>query len=282
MFSEESLPPFPQIDKFMSDLNQTPVFMYSLVRDYKLCITGNIAAGKSTILNILSKMFGPANEERKTFLSGALGSQQVICYPELWLKDSTGLEMLKRRINKDISANTFQQFVIDEWIRSIKTHSKKKLEGVDCVHLFERNIDDTVFTFANFANQNKEINDEEFKCLFDRSRETQLIYKIPSYTSYRNFSRILCKDIWSSIIEIGKIIRQDLYVLGIEQRIIGLEVFDEEAYNRIINRGRAAERNYTREYISGMNRTYKKLFDYLDSNDRIENSKDISYRFSLK
>jgi hypothetical protein len=196
---------------------------FPTVAKYKLCLTGTIAAGKSSILSAICEMFNrnESNESNQNIfvsqLSNLLGNQQVCAYPENWTLDEVGLKLLQRKISGSVSVVTFQNYVIDEWVNNIK---KNYIEGFNVVHLFERNIDDTVFSFCNFAHKSKELTDQEFKNLFDRASYLQKFYSIPSYSFSRYFTRIeSTNNFWNDVLSIAKIIESDIYINGIQNRI---------------------------------------------------------------
>jgi hypothetical protein len=185
------------------------------------------------------------------------------------------LELLSRKISGKISIGTFQNYVIDEWINNMSqpiNHEKYN------VHLFERNVDDTVYTFCNFAYRKKQLSELEFQTLFNRAQETQMKYKIPSYSSLRNFSRVKSTNIWSDVMSIAKIIERDIYEDEIDQRIIGLDVDNETALKRVVERARQAEQQYTLDYLTEFNEFYKKLFDYLESDKTINSIHELCFK----
>jgi deoxyadenosine/deoxycytidine kinase len=253
---------------------------YPTVSKYKLCLTGTIAAGKSSILTALCEMFSryEPKDPNQTFftsqLSNLLGSQQVCAYPENWTLDEVGLKLLQRKIAGSVSVVTFQNYVIDEWVNNIKRNYNV---GFNIIHLFERNIDDTVFSFCNFAHKNNELTDLEFKSLFDRSNYLQKYYSIPSYSNTRNFAKIeSSNNFWTDVLMIAKIIESDIYENGIEQRIIGMDITNEEAINRVANRNRKEEAGYTEDYIIEFNQFYKKLFRYLESEEFLTSAEELN------
>jgi deoxyadenosine/deoxycytidine kinase len=75
---------------------------------------------------------------------------------------------------------------------------------------------------------------------------------------------------------IAKIIETDMYRDGISHRIIGIDVTDDEAIDRVINRDRKEEAGYTEEYIVEFNQFYKKLFTYLESDKFIASAEELS------
>jgi hypothetical protein len=144
------------------------------------------------------------------------------------------------------------------------------------IHIFERNIDDTVYTFCNFAFKKQQLSKAEFQLLFERARTTQLKYHIPSYSSARNFSCVHGGKLVDDVISIAKIIEKDIYLDNIDQRIIGIDVPDDISYSHVVKRDRQAEKEYTREYLYEFNHCYKNLFKYLDSSAVVSNVEELS------
>jgi deoxyadenosine/deoxycytidine kinase len=253
---------------------------YPIVSKYKLCLTGTIAAGKSSILSVLCEMFNrkesktPNQNFFKSQLSNILGHQQVCIYPETWTSDDVGLKLLQRKIAGTVSIATFQNYVIDEWINNLKRNFSF---GYDTIHLFERNIDDTVYSFCNFAHKSNDLTDLEFKSLFAKANHWQQMYAIPSYSDVRYFAQVeSSNNFWNDVLAIAKIIEQDIYENGIEQRIIGIDISDDEAIKRVRNRNRPEESGYTEKYIKEFNQFYKKLFQYLQSDEFITSVEELN------
>jgi hypothetical protein len=186
------------------------------------------------------------------------------------------MELLQRKISGRTSINTFQNYVIDEFIYGLnqKELSKNNNSRIN-IHLFERNIDDTVYTFCNFAHQKHYLSDLEFQVLFNRAYDAQLRYKIPSYSCVRNFCLIPSTKTEDNLNEIKNIINKDIFEDGIEQRIIGLDITDEQCISRLKERGRICENKYSEEYLKEFNQFYKKLFKYLNSNDTVASIDDL-------
>jgi deoxyadenosine/deoxycytidine kinase len=231
---------------------------YPKVFDYKLCLTGTMGAGKSTILQLLSDTFTNFN---------------IYTHNENWVSDFVGLELLKRKISGKVSINTFQNYVIDEFTNGLNItplHNNKP-----SMHLHERSIDDTIYSFCNFAYLKGQLSRLEFEVLFNRACAAQLRYKVPSYNCTRNFCLLKSSEPNNDLKIVEKIINNDIYKDGIEQRIIGLDITDEQSISRVRERGRIGEDKYSDAHLIEFNQYYKKLFKYLGSDNTVSSVDDL-------
>ena len=114
-----------------------------------IIVTGNVAAGKSWILNQLQSLYPNAS-----------------IYPEFINNDELALAILKRRFNNTISTLTFQNFIMDKWVIHSKLHQSE-------INIYERLPDDAVEVFAKAF-----LNEEEYKTQEHRLKELTML---PSY-----------------------------------------------------------------------------------------------------
>lgn len=89
-----------------------------------IIINGSVAVGKSHIQKVIAYSF-----------------HNPRIYHEFIEGDSTALEILRRRFAGEISALTFQNFILDKWERELKTSPGE-------VNIYERLPDDAVEVFA--------------------------------------------------------------------------------------------------------------------------------------
>jgi len=238
------------------------------LNDYKLVITGTIGAGKSTacesVVHVL-KCIIPNNE------------LSILTYPEFLYVNNNKLsiKLLTEKINGNISPNTFQSYVLDNW-----WHIMKQNENQLGFKLFERCIDDCVTCFCNMENKRHKISDLQLMSLYEDLKQLVNKYDVPTYfmaTPPRlnsHFTKIISSDLNYNLQTIFSIISADLHN-GIKNRIIGLYVDSETSKDRIIKRSRTGETGYTDDQIAEYTNHYKKLFKMLDKGERIKRFVDL-------
>lgn len=218
----------------------------ALPETYDLVITGAIGAGKSTLCEILRQLY-----------------PEFTCFPEylsIGDAESKGFSsvFLKKKIADPKLTFTFQSFVLDAWHEQlIGTIGKRRL--------FERCVDDSVICFANIDNYNHNIRDEELVLLFNKMREINRQYQLPSYfDDDSKFVAITSGQLMTDLQQILEIISADVRD-GVQKRIIGLRVNPEESLLRIQQRARDGESGYTQEQVKEYTNLYDNLFNLSSS-----------------
>lgn len=220
--------------------------------DYSLVITGTVGSGKSTICESLVYLF---NLILKSF--------PVITYPEfLFVSDNRlSMSLLGGKFNGNISSNTFQSFILDEWITLLNRNKNKR-----GFKIFERCVDDTAICFCNMENKNNRLSDLQLLSLYERVKDINNKYHVPSYCDPLNdeckFTKVISGELNDTIVEILHIIHNDLKN-NVKQRIIGLSVSFDISKFRIRQRSRTGESGYTDEQIRNYIHHYETLYDML-------------------
>lgn len=227
--------------------------------DYNLVITGTVGSGKTTMLESISALF-------EKF------SKPTINFPE-YLHTMNGElsgELLKKKLESDISSLTFQSYILDMWEKTLYHNYKE--EGIK---LYERCVDDSVICFCNLDHYNERLTLMEFISLFDKMKKTIENYpNIPSYFHDTNFIKIKSKSLNENLMEIIDIISSDI-ASGIKHRIVGIEVTDNQSFERIKDRNRDGENSYDIQSIMLFNDHYNKLFTFLSENKNIKSIMDL-------
>ena len=187
-----------------------------------IIVTGNVAAGKSWILNQLQSLFPNAS-----------------IYPEFINNDELALAILKRRFNNTISTLTFQNFIMDKWV----IHSKLPQSEVN---IYERLPDDAVEVFAKAF-----LNEEEYKTQEHRLEELTML---PSYKDMNSDNCTWIKynnDPLNS--NINTLISQ---IKLITTEFLVIEVTSPNYYQNYLMRNRDGER-YSKEDLDTIDKMYQ-------------------------
>lgn len=227
--------------------------------DYSLVITGTVGAGKSTRCEALNHVFTSA------------GIPTTI-YPEyITVDNAISQRMLEKKMNKEISSNTLQSFILDNWEKLLINSSEKR--GLS---IYERCVDDSFVCFCNIENKNNAITENELLSLFERLKKMDKKYNVPSYFDENiHFTRIDSNDINFNIKQIVEIVISDVNA-GVKSRIIGLEISDFNSAERIKKRSRGGETGgYSKKAISVLTSHYEKLYDLLENHGNLTRMVDI-------
>lgn len=225
--------------------------------DYNLVITGTVGSGKSTRCEALYHIF-------------SLCDIKINTYPEyISIDDDMSKNMLKKKIDGDISSNTFQSYILDSWEKLLSSNNEPGL------NLYERCIDDSFVCFCNIANKDNTISELQLLSLFERLLKINNKYKVPSYFDKNiHFTEIQSNDVNFNIKQIVDIMISDIKS-NIKKRIIGLSISDFNSKERIKQRSRDAEDNYTMDVIRLFNSHYNKLFKLLNKHKHLTRLVDI-------
>lgn len=235
--------------------------------NYSLIITGTIGAGKSTLC-----------ESIHYILSTQFPQLEISTFPEfLFIDPEMAGNMLELRLTKQITVGTFQSYILDNWEKALKIASPKP-----SFRIFERCVDDCVLCFANLANKNNEMSDQFLLTLYDRMKQIDQKYNIPTYIDFDNrelhFTEICSSDLNFNLRQILDIIVSDLNN-SVESRIIGLSVSSFDSEQRVKIRSRNGESAYDSEILKTHNTHYQKLFKLLNKGKKIQRFLDLGQLF---
>lgn len=241
-----------KFQKFLTSENKAKLNNYNLV------ITGTVGSGKSTMCESLAYILNICNVNTNNF-------------PEfLFIDDELSKDILKKKINGYISTSTFQSYILDNW-EKILTENQKK----NGLNLFERCVDDSVICFCNIANKNDDLTEIQLLSLFERLKNINKKYCIPSYFDKDiHFTEIQSSDLNFNLMQILDIINSDM-MTNTTKRIIGLSVSDYDSRARIQSRARDGEDGYSMDIIKTFNSHYRKLFKYLNKHKSFNRFVDI-------
>lgn len=241
--------------------------------NYNLVLLGTVSIGKTTICNILYQLFYQFQ-------------YNVFCYPEFLQADErNGQVYLEAHLENKLSSFDFQNYILDTWNNMMRNQPLEKNnmhtqeffnEGYDDrINIFERCCDDSVVCFVNVLNnEQKTINDEEFEYLFNYARKLILKHKIPSYTFQKNINlKIVSNDsLFKAVNDILDIIIEDLTVAKdiSFSRFIGLTCDFEKVLDRINDRNRASESNYSQETLLKYYNCYENIYKNILQNGHLK------------
>lgn len=236
--------------------------------NYQLCVTGPIGAGKTTLIEALKCLFkslveNSANKDQY--------SESVQELPEyLGIDPEFGQRILERKINKEISNTTFQNYIVDMYSLRLRQLNDKFM-----IRFIERLPEDSVLCFSNISNfhdrDNKdkfekylELSDFDLYTIKQRFDNLKDLYELPSYadkhTQFINISSCDFNDLIMSVIDI---IAEDLHS-GVTKRIIGLDLSFEITLRRIMKRNRNGESNYSKDWLKMICNFYSKLYQQIN------------------
>lgn len=232
------------IKKFKKFL--TPEIKVKL-NEYNLAITGTVGSGKSTICESLAFILNTHGIETNN-------------YPEfIYIDSGLSEDILKKKMDGDISTSTFQSYILDSWEKMLSKH-----QGKSGLNLFERCVDDSVICFCNIANKNDDLSEIQLLSLYERLKNINEKYHVPSYFNKNvHFTEIQSSDLNFNLMQIIDIINSDMKT-NITMRIIGLSVSDFDSQTRIQLRARDGEDGYSMDTIKTFNSHYRKLFKRLN------------------
>lgn len=200
---------------------------------YNIIITGPVSVGKTTILNALYHLLKLSNQEIQTF-------PEFVC-------TKLGRELLSKNLSKEISALTFQSYVLDFW---------DKEPNFKNVNLFERCLDDTIYVFCKYQLHHGNLTELEYKTLEEKMKRINMKWNLPSFDKeYKLVTLNTDKSIDEILYELYKIVQEDIKD-GVETRIISLDLSSQKILERIKFRGRDGESAYSLEYIDEIRKSY--------------------------
>ena len=193
-----------------------------------IIVTGNVAGGKTWILNQLIALYPNAS-----------------VYPEFIHNDEVALAILKRRFNNTVSGLTFQNFIMDKWVINSKIPQSE-------VNLYERLPDDAVEVFAKAF-----LTDEEYQIQEKRLDEFKML---PSYKIMNSDNCTWIKynndPLHSNITQLIDKIK------SITTDYIVLQITSPNYYSNYLQRNRDGER-YSKEDLEVIDQKYKEYTDKL-------------------
>ena len=248
IFSNENL----FIDEYTEQyFNKVIVPLLPNMKNYKFAVSGPIAAGKSTLLQILYSLFN-----KNKFKIGIL--------PEYINSDpKIGSELLDRFIKKDITNATFQNYILD-----VYRNSYLQIDKDINILMMERVPDDAILIFANITNCNtpEDMNEQTLFALYNKMIDYDKKYGFPSYFNNETEYITYFGNIDDIIINVIDIIASDIKN-NVKSRIIGLKADEKISVSRIKKRGRVEELNYDINYLRQISHAYNEIFKIKDLNE---------------
>jgi deoxyadenosine/deoxycytidine kinase len=204
----------------------------------QLVITGGVAAGKSTMCQIIANSV--SNDVKVEMIP------EYICSVE-------GQRLLPMYLSGEISDTTFQNYICDYY-----SNVYNKINFKSSFVISERLPSDSVCCFANIANRKGNYSDYDLLALFNKIQDMNKKFGIISYldkSSCDTFIRMSASEypiIFDSLLTYDRV-------------LVGLDVESNTCFDRLHKRNRNGESAYTKESIDVFTSHYKKLFDYLES-----------------
>ena len=248
IFSTENL----LIDEYIEQYFQKLIVpLLPNMKNYKFAVSGPIAAGKSTLLQILYSLFN-----KYKFKIGIL-PEYINSDPEI------GSELLDRFIKKDITNATFQNYILD-----VYKNSYLQIDNDINILMMERVPDDAILIFANITNCNtpEDMNEQTLFALYNKMLDYDKRYGFPSYLNDETEYITYFGNVNDIIINVIDIIAQDVKN-KVKSRIIGLKADEKISASRIKKRGRVEELNYDINYLRQISHAYDVIFKIKDLNE---------------
>lgn len=208
---------------------------------YNLIITGSVGVGKSTISQCIYEIM-------RTRI------KNVNKFPE-YISTPTGQNMFEMMVEGKISSLTFQNYILDTWKFNL---SFANFGNNTAFNIFERLPHDSLFCFAKDCVSSGTLTSDEFSVLVARYNQILRLYEVPEYD---NCPISVVENSQSISISLDKIIRivKDDIKKGINTRVIGLVLPENEYSRRIKSRGRKCEDKMDLRALSSYNLYYHKL-----------------------
>lgn len=224
---------------------------FKLIKSYNLVITGTIGVGKSTICQILAKLFKYYSPESKIKLY-----PEYINYGKKTEKETVGYKLFEMKKKDKINSFTLQTYIMDIWNDLFK---ENEYTNYDSFNIFERLPCDAVYCFAQYEYTIGAINEDEFKILEQKNKRMIEKYKLFSYDD-TCISIIENVQMTDTVKEIIKIIIDDIEN-GIMNRTICLHINNINTYlDRIDTRGRKGETADLDDCVNFYYQYYKQTF----------------------
>jgi len=212
-------------------------------RKYNLIITGRPCVGKSTILQLISDIF-------------EYYDIKINKYPEYITYNKTGQKIFEMKMNNEVSAFTFQNYILDIWETLLNKNDFKNNTGIN---IFERLPYDAVMCFSKKELENNKMTEEEFDMIYKRYLKIIDKFEMFDYSKTEKI-KIINDDINKTISNILNIIINDIKK-GIKYRCICLDVANNEIYySRLGIRNRTAEDEYTKNVLDEFKNYYSLNF----------------------
>ncbi len=208
------------------------------VSNYSLIITGTIGSGKTTIVEFIKRY-----TKNITMVSEFLA-----------FDNTTGNQLLEYKINHTISANCFQHYILDILDKTYEQqYDRSKFV------ILERIVDDSVDVFCDIDYRQGLLTTKEYETLKEKRDNINNKYSIPSYSTCDKII-IDTTDLLQNLERIYDIIMDDIEH-GITTRVIGLKISKDLSKQRITQRNRSGENNYSDDFIRMYTEYYDKIFD---------------------
>ena len=212
---------------------------------YNLIITGTLGVGKTTIIslacNILKYNHIPVNR-----------------YLEYINYNNVGRDLFQMKMNKKVSAFTFQNYILDIWDTLLTENDYKNSIGIN---IFERIPYDAVYCFSQKEHETGNITDSEFNLIVERYKYIINKHNMFEYSDDIKYTKIINNDISETIGELFNTIITDIKN-GVTKRCICLDIENKELYyERLGIRNRSDEDKYTRQILNDYKKYYSNKFD---------------------
>jgi len=200
---------------------------------YNLIVTGTLGVGKTTAIKLINNILKYNHISVKSYL-------EYINY------NNVGQEIFQMKMNGEVSAFTFQNYILDIWNDILKKNDFKHSKGIN---IFERLPYDAVYCFSKKEHDEGNITDDEYELIIQRYKRLINEHAMFEYTSDIKYSRLINNDMTRTIVEIFNIIKNDIEQ-GIKNRCICLDIDDKELYyERLGIRNRTNEDKYTQKIL---------------------------------
>ena len=189
------------------------------LKEYNLCITGNVGVGKSTTLEFIKIILNLNNINTKLF-------------PE-YLQNETGKIMFEFVNTGRISKIVFQNYILDNWVQ-LYQDNKHTSSNYLRINLYERYPEDCVKCFGKIS-----LDQTDYDYLLKRYNKFKKEYDFIEYSS-SEIEDIENDKLDETLHKIIDIINEDLKN-NIKNRVIKLTLEDSLNEERIKQRGRDNE-----------------------------------------
>ena len=204
----------------------------------RIVITGNVAAGKTTLMNTLTHIFTDAN-------------YTVAEYPEFIAYDG-GYEILQKRARGEVSVYEFQTFVI------------QCLDNEICekeINIYERMPEDTCKVFCKYYYEIGKMTHDEYNTLTKQMNDMCVKHHLPRYTDgvLITLGEDLTENVHTVIEALMKYRQQTL--------VFYIRTTPEVAICRAKKRARSGEEELDIAYFKHVDKLYQSLFDEMSGSE---------------
>jgi broad-specificity NMP kinase len=202
------------------ELEKYKIDSITKLKEYNLCITGNIGVGKSTTLEFIKLIL-------------QLNKVQFNLFPE-YIQTETGKLMFELVNTNRISKRVFQNYILDNWIELYKNNMVK--HHIFKINLYERLVEDCVKCFGKIS-----LDQFDYEYLLKRYYMSKKEFNFIEYND--------CEIVEIENINISQTIEQVVNVINddlrneTKYRVVKLKLNDDLNKERIQKRARIEENN---------------------------------------